>query len=168
MTIESVLAALKERPRGTALVVVGDLHTTLDDPENDRRGTDIAAALTEAGLEDVEAHFLQRLRRWGRERRTWSMTREVKAVRSQTDYILGTDQSLFWNMFVWDPRHNTNHNMVLGCLRIAPEREHAKYLTKRKKLPLQPPTEPTREDGIFAALRRAVPKPHARERRTNE
>ena len=30
------------------------------------------------------------------------------------------------------------------------------------------PTEPTREDGIFAALLRAVPKLHAMERRKNE
>ena len=44
---------------------------------------------------------------------------------------------------------------------------HAKYLTGRKKLPLQPPTDPTREDGIFASLSRDVPKPHARERRMN-
>ena len=65
-------------------------------------------------------------------------------------------------------RHNTNHFMVRGCLRSAPARENAKYLTGQKKLPLQPPTEPTREDGIFVALRRAVPKPHGRERRTNE
>ena len=58
--------------------------------------------------------------------------------------------------------------MVVGCLRSVPEREHAKYLKGQKKLPLQPPTEPTREDVIFVALRRAVPKPHAWERRTNE
>ena len=45
---------------------------------------------------------------------------------------------------------------------------HAKYLTGLKKLLLQPLTDPTREDGIFAALRRAVSKPHVRERRTNE
>ena len=31
-TIESVVAALKERPRGTALVVLGDLNTALDNP----------------------------------------------------------------------------------------------------------------------------------------
>ena len=96
------------------------------------------------------------------------MVQEVKVVRSQTDYILWTDQSLFWNVSVRDLRHNTDHFIVVGCLRRAPTREHAKYLTGRKKLPLQPPTEPTREDGIFAALRKAVPKPHARERRTNE
>ena len=38
-TIESVVAALKERPRGAALLVAGDLNTTLMEPENDRRGT---------------------------------------------------------------------------------------------------------------------------------
>ena len=129
---------------------------------------EIAAALTEAGLEDMKAHFLLRRRRWGRDQRTWSMVREGKVVRSRTDYILGTDQSLFSNVSVWDLRHNTDHLMVVGCLRSAQAREHAKYLTGQKKLLLQPPTNPTREDRIFAAVRRAVPKPHAREQRTGE
>ena len=57
--------------------------------------------------------------------------------------------------------------MVVVCLRSVPVREHAKYLTGQKKLPIQPLTEPMREDGISADLRRAVPKPHAKERRTN-
>ena len=35
-------------------------------------------------------------------------------------------------------------------------------------MPLRPPTEPTREDGIFAALRRAVPKPNGRDSHKNE
>ena len=64
-TIEHVVAALKERPKGTALVVVWDLNTDLDDPENDRRGTEIAVALTEAGLADMAAHFLPRSKRLG-------------------------------------------------------------------------------------------------------
>ena len=99
---------------GTALIVAGDLNTDLDDPENDRRGTKIAAALTEAGLEDMTAHFLPRRRRWGRERRTWSMVREGKAVRSWTEFILGTYQSIFQNVSVRDPQHNTDHFMVVG------------------------------------------------------
>ena len=70
-------------------------------------------------------------------------------------------------MSIRDLRHNTDHYMVLGCLRSAPEREHARYLLGCKKMPLRPPAEPTREDGIFAALRRAVTKPHMRERRKN-
>ena len=63
-TIERVVGALKERPKGTALVVVGDLNTALEDPENDRRGTEIALAMTAAGVEDMTAHFLPRRRRW--------------------------------------------------------------------------------------------------------
>ena len=165
--IESVVATIKERPQGTALLVAGDLNTTLTDPKNDRRGTEIAAALTEEGLEDMAVHFLPRQRRWGRERRTWSMVQEGKVVRSRTDYILGTDRRLFWNVSVRDPRHNTDHYMVLRCLRSALKRERTKYLTGRKRLPLRPPSDPTREDRIFTALRRSVPKPHGRESRKN-
>ena len=35
-------------------------------------------------------------------------------------------------------------------------------------MPLMPTMEPTREDGAFAALQRAVPKARAREARRNE
>ena len=42
------------------------------------------------------------------------------------------------------------------------------YLRGSKKLPVLPPTEPTREDEIFAALRRDVPKPRAPEDRRNK
>ena len=124
-------------------------------------------AMTEAGAEDMTEHFLPRKGRWGRERRTWRMVREGKVVRSRTDYILGTDRSLFRNVSVRDPRHNTDHFMVVGCLHSAPEREHACYIRGRRKMPLRQSTEPTREDGIFASLRRAVPKPHARDRHKN-
>ena len=67
-TIESVDAALKDRPKGTTLVVAGDLNMVLEDPENDQRGTEIAAEITAAGVEDMTAHFLPRRRIWGRER----------------------------------------------------------------------------------------------------
>ena len=41
------------------------------------------------------------------------------------------------------------------------------YIGGRKRLNLYPPTALTREDGIFAALRRPVPKLLARETRKN-
>ena len=116
----------------------------------------------------MTAHFLPMKRRWGRERRTWSMVREENVVRSRTDYLLGIDRRLFRNVSVWDPRHNTDHFMVVGCLRSAPEREHTRYIMGRRNLSLRPPTEPTREDRIFAALRRAVPKTHGKDRHKNE
>ena len=95
------------------------------------------------------------------------MVREGKVVRYRTDYLLGTDRSLFRNVSVQYPRHNTDHFMVVGCLRSALAREHACYIKGRRKMLLRPPTEPTREDGIFEALRRAVPKPHKRGKHKN-
>ena len=95
------------------------------------------------------------------------MVREGKVVRSRTDYLLGTDRSLFRNVSVRDTRHNTDYFMVVGCLRSAPARDHARYIKGRRKMPLRPPTEPTREDGIFKALRRAVPELHKREKHKN-
>ena len=102
--------------RGAALLVAGDLNRTLTEPENNQRGADITAALTGEVLKDMATYFLLRQRKWGSERRTWIMAWEGKLVRSRTDYILGTDHCLFWNVSVWDPRHNTDHYMVLGCL----------------------------------------------------
>ena len=95
------------------------------------------------------------------------MIREGREVRFRTDYILGTDCRLFGNVSVRDPTHNSDHYMVLGCLHSAPLREHARCLRGRKQPPLCPPTALTREDRIFADLRRAVPKPLAMYARKN-
>ena len=58
MTIEIVVVALKEQPQGAVLLVAGDLKTTLTDPENDQRGTNIVTALTAEGLEYMATQFL--------------------------------------------------------------------------------------------------------------
>ena len=57
-TIESVVAALKERPRGAKLLVTGDFNVNLAKPEGDRRGEDIAAAMATEGLEDMSENFI--------------------------------------------------------------------------------------------------------------
>ena len=81
---------------------------------------------------------------------------------------MGTNFRLFGNVSVRDPRHNSYHYLVLGCLHRASLKEHMRYLEGRKKIPLRPPTEPTREDKIFAALWKAIPKPRAGEAQRNE
>ena len=166
-TIESVVAALVGRPRGTELLVAGGFNVKLSKPESDRRGEDIAAALAMEGLEDMLVQFLPHRRSWCQDRRTWSIIWDGREVISQTNYILGTDRHLFWNVSVQYLRHNSDHYMVLGCLCRSPLREHSKYLRGRKRLPFPPLTAPMREDGIFAALRRAVRKPQARDARKN-
>ena len=82
-----------------------------------------------------------------------------REVRSWTDYILGTDHCLFMNVAVWYPNCNLEHYMVLGRLCRTLLRSHTEYIGRLMRLPLQHPTTLTREDGLFAALWRATPKP---------
>ena len=60
------------------------------------------------------------------------MIREGREVRSRTDYIPGTDLCLFGNVSVRDPRHNSDHYMVMGCLHSASLMEHFRYIGGRK------------------------------------
>ena len=108
-TIERVVKALRDRPKGAELLVAGDLNTNLAAPEGDRREEDIAATTATKVLEDMAQHFLPPERRWCRYWQTWGMLQKGSEVRSWTDYILGTDRRLFGNVFVQDPRHNSNH-----------------------------------------------------------
>ena len=95
----------------------------------------MASLLTEV-LEDMLAHFLLRQNSWFWDRRTWSMIWAGREVRYGTDYILGMDRHIFWNVSVQDPSHNSDHYMVLGCLHIASVREYYRYLRGRKRPPL--------------------------------
>ena len=83
-------------------------------PEVDRRAEDIATTLATVGLKDMAIHFLLQESRWCWDWRTWGMLQKGLEVRSRTDYILGTDHRLFRNVAVRDPRHNSDHYMVLG------------------------------------------------------
>ena len=90
-----------------------------------------------------------------------------REVRYRTDYTLGTDCRLFWNVSVWDPRHNSDHYLVLVCLCSAPLKEHSEYLRRRKRPPLQPLTTLKREESILEALRREATNPKARDAKKN-
>ena len=90
-----------------------------------------------------------------------------REVRSRTDYILRTDRRLFRNVAVRYPLNNSDHYLVLGCLCSAPLRDHTKFLGRRTRIPLQHLTTLTREDGLFAALRRDIPKHKYQEAREN-
>ena len=115
-TMERFSEAIRSKPRGAELLVAGDFNVDLASPEGYRRAEDIVTSLATEGLEDMAWHFLPQENRWCRDRRTWGMIRKGREVRSRTDYILGTDRRLFRNVAVWDPRHNLDPYMVLGCI----------------------------------------------------
>ena len=64
------------------------------------------------------------------------MVRGGTAIWSRTDYILGTDHSLFRNVAVRDPRYNSDHYMVVRLLRVGTVREHIRYIAGRRRIPL--------------------------------
>ena len=84
-TIERFVKALKERPKGTELIVAGDLNINFAAPEGNRREEDITATLATEGLEDMAPHVLPRRRRWCQYRRTCCMIRKGREVWSRTD-----------------------------------------------------------------------------------
>ena len=98
--IESTAAALRERPQGTELLVVGDFNADLTQPDVARIEEDISVALVAAGFEDISAHFLPQRHPWCWDIRMWSMVRLGRELRSRTDCILGTDRCLFRNVSV--------------------------------------------------------------------
>ena len=58
LTIERVVEALRERPKGAELLVVGDLNINFAEPDGDQRVEEMVAILATEGLEDMAAHFL--------------------------------------------------------------------------------------------------------------
>ena len=83
-------------------------------------------------------------------------------VRSWTVYILRSDRQIFQNVDGWDPRHNSDHMMVLGCLHRASLRKPLCYLGCRTRPPLRPPGRQGMiwADKVFAEFRRTVQKPY--------
>ena len=150
-----------EQPRGAELLVAGYFNTKFSEPERDQRGEEIAATLATEGLDDMSTHFLPRRRSWLWDRRMWSMIWAGREVRSWTDYILGIDRRLFLNVSVRDPRHNSYHYIVLGCIRSAPLREQSTYLGGRKIPPLRPSRQRRMESSqpygrLYQILRRGT------------
>ena len=91
----------------------------------------------------------------------------VREVRSWADYILDTERHLFRNMSLWDPRNNSDHCLILGCLRSATLREHENYIWRSTRHPLCNPTTVTKEDGLFVYLRRTILKPKSQGKNNN-
>ena len=60
LTIESAFAAISQRPREAALLVVRYLNTNLEVTEYRARDEDIAADMDAAGLGYLSGHFLPR------------------------------------------------------------------------------------------------------------
>ena len=94
------------------------------------------------------------------------MRKNGQEIRSRTDYILGIDRILFQDVAVRDMRHQSDHYMVLGCLRGEPAREITGYLRKSRRFSLQPLRcgLVLMLDKLFSEIKTHTPQPPLRER----
>ena len=99
-TIEAVITAISQRPRGEYFMVVGNFNTNLAVPEGNARDEDISASLDTVGVEDMNSHFLPWRKPWLRDGRKWIILYGGREVHSRNDYILGTDRRLLQNLVV--------------------------------------------------------------------
>ena len=84
-------------------------------------------------------------------------------VRSQNNYILGTDSRLLQNVAVWYARNNTDHYLVLGCLCGAAPDADLRYLGRSTRFPIRTPATQDRVDRMFVELWWDIPRPPWRE-----
>ena len=70
----------------------------------------------------------------------------TRGMRSWKDCILGTDHRLFRNVAVWDPRQNSDHYMVLGCLPSTPP-DGAQEVPEREETVAGEAVKGTNTDG---------------------
>ena len=97
------------------------------------------------------------------------LVRLGREITSKTDYVLGVDRRSFRKVQTRNPRHNSDHLMVVASLRPASLREHRRYLGGRRRFPLKPPKggQATEADKVFAELKAAMPPPEPRSFRRN-
>ena len=148
-TIKDVIAAIGKRPRGAVLLVAGNFDTNLAAPEGQERDKRIEAAHAEEGLEDMSGNFLPRHKPWMKDGRKWAMQWDGREVHFWNNYILGTESRLFQNVAVQDSMHNTDHYLVLRCLREAAPAAHSRYLGKRTHFSIRPQVTPDKADHMF-------------------
>ena len=158
-TSKRVVTYISQCPCGAALLVVGNFNTDLATLEVVSHREDIAASIISNRLEEISAHFLPRHKSRAWDWRMWFMFRLRRKVRSWTDCLLVTDSHMFCNVSVCYRCYNSDHFMVLECLRSASQQEHTSYLGRRRRFLLRPPQQQTQEDRWCADLRQVITKP---------
>ena len=107
--------ALQAVPKGLELILMGSLNARLGDPR-DEREEELVMALVDRGLVNMTDYFLPRIQYWGAGGWIWSMQRDERQVTGRGDYILSTDRRIFFNAWIWETRHGTDHRLILAVL----------------------------------------------------
>ena len=158
-TIDCVAVAIGQRPQGMQLLVSRDFNTNSSNLDGHVIDEDIYTAMATEGLEDMADYLLPRHLPWKIDGQTWNILYCRKEVRPQKDYILRTDHRLFQNVAAQEPRHNTDHYLILGFLCGTTLRDHQRYLISRILILFHTPRRTSLEYTLFAELCRVASKP---------
>ena len=165
--LDHIVKAFTQCPEGVETLWIGDLNADLAFPERERDG-EIAAVAAAEGLEDMVGHFRQKEKMHNRQH-TWRMVREGSIISSRTDYFLGTDRRYLRAVSVKEPRHDSDHRMIVGVLSCDKLKENKRCIMSQQRYPLKAPTGDNRTelDIIFAELKERIPKVGPRELKRN-
>ena len=95
---------------------MGGLKARLGD-SYDKHEEDLAMVLVDKGLVNMTDHFMPKRRCSGAGSWTWRIHREGRQVTGRGNYILSTDRRNFTNTGMREPRHGTDHRMILAVIR---------------------------------------------------
>ena len=143
-------------------LILGDPNYDPGNPARDPRSVQVAAAFSEVGVSDLLSQFQPR-RKYFRGH-TWRQVRDGTPVSSRTDCFLTEGRQDFQSCRLVNPRYfDSDHLMIVGKLFLAPERQHRRYLSERRKPTLRR-TVSTLPDHAFEKLVKKVAPPEGRSR----
>ena len=159
--------------RNWPTILLGDLNVDLETTEETwREGTErrieTATLMITMGLQSMREHFRQKGKKVGRHW-TWKGRREGVQYGSVCDHIMTSKRNDFINCQIKIPRMDTDHNALVGTLRLVSEKEHRRYVNSRSKYPISPTprNERSRAEELLAELREAATPPPKEPGRTN-
>ena len=107
--------ALRVTPKGLEVILMSNINVRLGDPPYEREEY-LAMELVDRGLVNMTKHFMPKRRYRGAGRWIWSTHREGSYVTGRGYYILSTERCNFNNTGLREPRHGTDHRMILAVI----------------------------------------------------
>ena len=159
--------------RSWPLLLLGDLNVNFDDlGDMNRIGAgrrlETAALVESLGLSSMRGHFRQR-KRWIGRNWTWRQWRSGRLIGSVCDHILTNRTSVFANCQLKQPRFDTDHNILVGTLRLSSLRHHRRYVRSRSVFPRKrlKQSEQSHVDTLHAELAKLAESKGATDGRSN-
>ena len=170
-SLEHVMNAWDQCPKGCLYMLVGDLDINLDAPRDERDETIVEQA-DHMDLVCMTRQFKQRQKHRIQGRWTLQLRRRGRFVSSKPNYFLAREsyQRKFRNVIIRLPyHHDSNHRAVAAQFYPGPKRQIQAFRKWRHRFQIWLPRNepPTENEGFCEELRQSCVPPHHQERHVN-